>query len=218
MKLNSWLGLVAVATSLLLVWQVADNGVDALPGRKNKNKDFDNNKGGKNVFNNNNAGWASNTGVGSYKKKGGAMKTLKKAAVIGAVAYGGYQIGKLTGKFGSWGSRGSWGFNDWNKWREIDGFMCRDDNDCKWIDQKLDCQDYELDFTPSALWFGGDIARIVGECSCPPNTVWNESELQCDSNLFLGLTTTILTVVIVLAVLFTFCCCICGFLICRKFM
>ena len=27
--------------------------------------------------------------------------------------------------------------------------MCRDDNDCNWIDARLYCQDYELDFQPS---------------------------------------------------------------------
>ena len=79
------------------------------------------------------------------------MKTLKKAAVIGAVAYGGYQLGKLSGGYSHWGwgrSHG-YGFNDYNRWREIDGFMCRNNNDCNWIDDRLYCQDYELDFRPS---------------------------------------------------------------------
>ena len=31
------------------------------------------------------------------------MKTLKKAAVIGAVAYGGYQLGKLSTGYSHWG-------------------------------------------------------------------------------------------------------------------
>ncbi len=78
------------------------------------------------------------------------MKTLKKAAVIGAVAYGGYQLGenkihrlpllffdnnhhflvvsgKLSAGYGSWGwgRQHGYGFNDWNSWREVDGFMCR---------------------------------------------------------------------------------------------
>jgi len=68
-----------------------------------------------------------------------------------------------------------------------------------------------------ALWFGGDITRIVGECVCPRGMVWNDNEMECESNLFWGLSTTLLTVVIVLAVLFTFCCCVCGFLIFRRF-
>ena len=38
-------------------------------------------------------------------------------ALSGAVAYGGYQVGKLTSKFGSYGygRGGGWGFNDWNR-------------------------------------------------------------------------------------------------------
>jgi hypothetical protein len=41
------------------------------------------------------------------------MKTLKKAAVIGAVAYGAYQLGKLSGGFknyGGWGNSHGDGF------------------------------------------------------------------------------------------------------------
>ena len=92
---------------------------------------------------------------GNYGKKKSKYGTLKKAAVIGAAAYGGYQLGKLTSGYGGWGwgrSHG-YGFNDWNRWREIDGFMCRDSNDCNWIDPRLYCQDYELDFTPSVSSF-----------------------------------------------------------------
>ena len=70
------------------------------------------------------------------------------------MAYGGYQLGKLSSRFsgygGGYGYGGhQYGFNDWNRWREIDGFMCRDSNDCNWIDRNLYCQDYELDFQPS---------------------------------------------------------------------
>ena len=83
------------------------------------------------------------------------MKTLKKAAVIGAVAYGGYQLGKLSSGYSHWGwghSHG-YGFNDWNRWRGMDGFLCRNTEDCSWIDRQLYCQDYELDFQPSVSNF-----------------------------------------------------------------
>ena len=40
-------------------------------------------------------------------------------------------------------------FDDWNEWREVDGFMCRDTADCSWVDERLYCQDYEFDFNPS---------------------------------------------------------------------
>lgn len=84
-------------------------------------------------------------------KQGSKLRTLKKAAVIGAAVYGGYQLGKLSGSFHNWGwgrSHG-YGFNDWNRWREVDGFLCRTNDDCNWVDPRLYCQDYELKFQPS---------------------------------------------------------------------
>lgn len=93
-------------------------------------------------------GW-SNPGTGSsgFKSKG-KYGTLKKAAVIGLGAYAGYQLGKLAGNFAAWGANG-FSFDQWNKWREADGFLCRKNEDCNWIDQRMFCQDYEMNFTPS---------------------------------------------------------------------
>jgi hypothetical protein len=88
MKGKSWLGLFTLLVPLVLFLFVGESEVKALPGRKDRRKNadgggwFDNNKN-KNIFNNNNQGWGANTGVGSYKKKGGSLKTLKKVAVIG---------------------------------------------------------------------------------------------------------------------------------------
>ena len=85
------------------------------------------------------------------KKKSKTKSNLKKAAVIGATAYGAYQLGKLSGRFSSpgygYGNRG-YGYQQWNSWREVDGFLCRKTEDCNWIDPRLYCQDYELKFTP----------------------------------------------------------------------
>ena len=36
------------------------------------------------------------------------------------------------------------------------------------------CQDYELQFSPSSTWFGGNAAAIVGECSCPYGYYFND--------------------------------------------
>ena len=36
------------------------------------------------------------------------------------------------------------------------------------------CQDYELQFSPSSTWFGGDAAAIVGACSCPYGYYFND--------------------------------------------
>ena len=48
--------------------------------------------------------------------------------LLWAPAYGVYQMGKLSGRFSSFGGYGGggYGWNDYNRWREIDGFMCRD--------------------------------------------------------------------------------------------
>ena len=125
-------------------------------GRKSSSGGFSSWFGGskkkQNNYGNNNYGSSNYNNYGKKKSKYG---TLKKAAVIGAAAYGGYQLGKLTHSYGGWGwgHRHGYGFNDWNRWREIDGFMCRDSNDCNWIDPRLYCQDYELDFTPSVRIF-----------------------------------------------------------------
>ena len=73
---------------------------------------------------------------------------LKKAALVGVGAYAGYKVAKLATKFSRPGFGNSYKFNDWNDWREADGFLCRSNKDCKWIDDNLNCEDYELDFTP----------------------------------------------------------------------
>jgi len=176
------------------------------------------------------------------KKESKVKKRLKQAALIGAGAYVGYKLGKLKEKFSSrkWGggysssssshhisiSSGSsigrrprYEFNDWNSWREADGFLCRNNDDCRWVDQNLNCEDYELDFSPAAGWFGGDTISIKGECTCQPGFRWNEKELFCyrpqqlEGSLAIGA-----IIGIVIASLIGMCCC-CGIccLICKTF-
>ena len=63
---------------------------------------------------------------------------MKKAAVIGAVAYGSYQLGKLSAGFDNygWGHQHGYSFDTWNRDREADGMLCRNTKDCNWIDDK----------------------------------------------------------------------------------
>lgn len=151
----------------------------------------------------------SNTGGSSFssgsslpkpKKESKVKKRLKQAALIGAGAYVGYKLGKLKEKFShrKWGGGHSshsthivvgsssvhraprYDFDDWNDWREADGFLCRSNDDCQWLDQNLNCEDYELDFSPARGWFGGDTVSIRGECTCEQGFAWNERELRCD--------------------------------------
>ena len=39
-------------------------------------------------------------------------------------------------------------FDDWNECRTEDGILCRDSEDCVWIDSNLYCDESGLNFTP----------------------------------------------------------------------
>jgi len=112
---------------------------------------------------------------------------LKKAAVVGGAAYTGYKLGKLKSKF-SKKAKGpkskaygvGYEFDDWNDWQEADGFLCRKTDDCTWLDDNLECQDFEVKITPvNKLWFGGDLVSIVGECACSDEWFWDVDDLEC---------------------------------------
>jgi len=162
--------------------------------------------------------------VGKAKKRFPGGK-LGKIALIGAGAYGAYSLGKVAGKFSSWksgfgGPAGGWNYQQWNQWREQDGMLCRSDKDCKWIDPNLDCEDYELDFSPTRAWFGGDFAAIIGECDCPDNMQWNNYEVKCEP-LNLGLVAFGLGIAGIIAIIVGICCCCacCAFCVFgRKFL
>jgi hypothetical protein len=185
---QSWLLLGSVCLVLALLWQVQEASTAPEPRRRGGGSGG--RRGGSSSSSS--GGWfsggSSNKNRGSsYGSSGGKKKysTLKKAAVIGAVGFGAYQLGKLSGRF-SHGGYGGWnhggrhyGYNDWNSWREVDGMLCRKTQDCSWIDERLYCQDYELDFSPSRAWFGGDFASIVGECACPRGMVWDQRDVYC---------------------------------------
>ena len=78
------------------------------------------------------------------KVKAKNFKNVKKVALVAAGAYAGYQLAKLGTKFGSWSHGGSWGFDDWDDWREADGMLCRTSDDCRWVDQSMRCEDWEI--------------------------------------------------------------------------
>jgi len=124
-------------------------------------------------------------------------------------------------------------FDTWNNWREADGFLCRTNDDCKWLDQNLNCEGAEFEFSPAAGWYGGDTASIVGECSCEEGFRWNEGELRCD-RVFQpaavpgsrpqpppsdGSIAAGVIIGIVLGILFGICCCVSiGCIICKKIL
>lgn len=221
MKKPSYIILIAVALLFIAVFISIDES-EASPaprrkssgGRRKSSSGSSGGWGGSNTKTNSNSGYGGN---GGYKKKNKMKSNLKKAAVIGATAYGAYQIGKLSGRFGNYGGYGMggrrYGYNEYNRWREIDGFLCRRNEDCNWVDARLYCQDYELKFTPSALWFGGDAASIVGECACPYGLVWDNYEVQCKTNYF---STQNMLMFILIPILVLSCCCCLGIYVARK--
>jgi hypothetical protein len=82
--------------------------------------------------------------------------TLKKAAIVAAGVYAGYKLGKLKSKFGKRKKHPSFDFDfdDWNDWREADGFLCKNSTDCQWVDRGMFCQIYEggMAFKPSVRY------------------------------------------------------------------
>ena len=96
----------------------------------------------------------------------------------------GYQLGKATGRFGGWHHGGGWGWNDYNRWRQQDGMLCRNSQDCTWMDPSMHCEDYEIDFDISRGWYGGDYLAVVGECECDTWSKWDNWELECEFSFF----------------------------------
>ena len=74
------------------------------------------------------------------------LPILYKNEVIGLVAYSSKQIEELSNKFSSFGwvqNEPGYSFNDWKTWRESDGFLCKNNTDCKWLDNNMKCQGWK---------------------------------------------------------------------------
>ena len=108
------------------------------------------------------------------------MKKLPKI-LVGSHAYKGYKLEMMRSKFGGWSDGIGWEFDTWNNWRENDGMLCRNDKDCKWLNPKLMCENW--DDPPTNLndgWFGGASSySILGECACPAGTYFNDDQISC---------------------------------------
>eukprot|EP00092_Neocalanus_flemingeri_P008268 GFUD01008914.1.p1 GENE.GFUD01008914.1~~GFUD01008914.1.p1 ORF type:complete len:202 (+),score=38.85 GFUD01008914.1:64-669(+) len=145
-----------------------------------------------------------------------STSTLKKAAVIGAGVYAGYKLNKAKNKFKTKKPKFSIDldiedddddqlFSRWDSWRAADGFMCRNNNDCNWLDVDLRCEDYEVSVlntvrqTINQDWFGGQALSVVGECHCQRiGQVWDRQELECSGAEYklAGLTLLILSLAV----------------------
>merc|ERR1711971_1035332 len=116
------------------------------------------------------------------KPPGSTIKKLKKAALIGVGVYAGYKLTKAAAKFANFDDPDI-DFDTWNRWREADGFLCRTDNHCNWLDENLECQQVEeFGWTVSADYRFND-QEPTGECGCKDGFVWDGDELECKFSL-----------------------------------
>ena len=66
---------------------------------------------------------------------------MKKAAVVGVGAYVAYKVAKATKKFAKRVFEGpKFEYNTWNSYRQADGYLCREDSHCNWLDKNFECQ------------------------------------------------------------------------------
>ena len=150
----------------------------------------------------------------SYGKTGGTkFSTIKKAAAVGAVAYGAYKIGKLSTKFSSlnWGTtyHPKYSFDSWNRWRQDDGLLCRNDYDC-WISSDMVCYPETFSLKINSGWFGGN-GTPIGRCGCKKWAIytWDDDNLGCN---FRGWVTSLIVLtaivgLIMILIVFWACCC-----------
>jgi len=107
---------------------------------------------------------------------------VKKAVIGAGAAYVGYKAAKATKKFGKYKfkkGKKKYKFEEWDSWRQQNGILCRDTDDC-WMDEQLECSDYELVRTDiHEGWFGGDVIAIRGTCQCNDFTWWDDDDLSC---------------------------------------
>ena len=137
--------------------------------------------------------------------------TLNKVSAITNTVFVGHQLRKAKTRFANW-SHAGWRFNDWNRWRMEDGFLCRDDQDCMWLDNGLRCNDHKIDWSVTTDWFNGDSASIVGSCDCVEGFWYSEDQITCvacpDSRLS-GMAIFIIVIIFIVldCILFAVCFC-----------
>ena len=69
-------------------------------------------------------------------------------------------------------------FNDWERWMLTDGMLCRNDNDCNWLDPQLGCNDYNFRRTRvRGAWPWK--AQLKGTCYCSFGFDFDASDGVC---------------------------------------
>lgn len=129
--------------------------------------------------------WGNLYKHGSPSKKIGGLKPFAQfgpASFYLRSSFGPYYvIGKWKDKFPE--RRMGFTLNEWDKDRELDGFLCRNKNDCVWADPLFDCQQYDvnIEFLKGTWrgWSNGTRSNIAGECACKGGFYFDDISLSC---------------------------------------
>ena len=95
-----------------------------------------------------------------------------------------------------------------------DGLLCRNDQDCMWLDEGLRCTDYKIDWSVASGWFNGDSASIVGSCDCLEGFWYEESQMSCVAYSSLNgvaISFIVISVIVGACILCAFCVCLLRF-------
>ena len=131
-------------------------------------------------------GYSSKNDFGKQTKKGGAKnfikKNWKKAAAFGVGAYAGYKISEGLGKLFNpnvFNYNGvQYGFNTWDRNARIDGWVCRNDGDCNWLDKHLQCETNGFSLSQiTGAWPWKQELR--GRCSCQNGYLFDQNNGTC---------------------------------------
>ena len=173
---------------------------------------------------------------GSSKKRGGYKpykskaskksfgKNIKKAVAFGAGAYIGAKVAKKLTKGFAKIAKGVFLFSgvnynlaQWRQFSDVDGWLCRNDKDCDWIDPQLGCHDRSFNIQRvNAAWPWK--AQLKGQCTCNDRFIFNQEEGSCglDPDFFSAsatLATWAIAVIIVAVIIGCLCCYGCCFFI-----
>ena len=86
-----------------------------------------------------------------------------------------------------------------------DGLLCRNDQDCMWLDERLRCTDYKMDWSVASDWFNRDTASIVGSCDCLEGFMYDEDQISCIAQSLSGVAIFFIVIsVIVIVIAFCF--------------
>ena len=94
-----------------------------------------------------------------------------------------------------------------------DGLLCRNDQDCMWLDEGLRCTDYKIDWSVASGWFNGDSSSIVGSCDCLDGFWYEESQISCVADSTPGGLSGVAIFFIVISVIVG-ACILCAFCVC----